>query len=619
MLRLLLVTVAVLFFGTVRAQSLCDTLNIRFPMDSIRVDMDYADNARAWETFESHLRRNYAGVSPCALRLDIYSGASPDGTAAHNRWLGENRGIAIRRLVRERLGDGVGSIIVHNEAARWDGLYEAVAASEEPWRDEVLRIIALPPSVDVNLRDHRELKLRQLRGGTVWPVLMEKYCAPLRSGATAVLSWTPGRDTVIVRDTIVMTAPVVYPRYPQDLVFADAAGDLYRVPDSTRVHKPVQRWPAWVVRTNILMLATATPNLQVEWSLGHKDKWSLNLEGVCSWWTFAYNGYANEILYGSVELRRWLGRRYRHHTLAGWHIGLGVGGGYGDVEWRSKGYQGEVYSGFLNIGWQGRSGRRKQWAFDIGIGLGYAYVPWRRYEGSTLFPVGREEEHDNHLMWQETSRTNWIGTPHANISIGYVFGQHDARWRRERAMERDAARNDYLHFRDSLIAREQYVRDSTKTAERMRLKEIDLLPKAERKQALKDLAAEKRQAKLDAKAARKQAKIDAKAQKKQEKIDKREYQKQVKADKAVHREQRKAEKAYARTPEGKAAKRQAIIDEKAAKKQAKIDAKARKKQAKIDKKVERVRKRIEFEHRRNLEKLQREIEKADEKYRRSAK
>ena len=616
--RCLIVIVAVLACGPVQAQSMTDTLSIRFRMDSSRVDLGYADNARAWETFSRNVQDHYSIMSPHTLRLDIYSGASPEGTAAYNRWLGESRGLAISAFVRQQLGSRMGCIVVHNEAARWDGLYQLVAASHEPWRDEVLRIIAMPPSANDNQRDHREQKLRQLRGGSVWPVLLEQYLAPLRSGATAILSWQPGRDTVIVRDTVIMAVPVVYPK---NLVFADSIGELYRTTDSTRVHKPVQRWPAWIVRSNILMLATATPNLQVEFSLGHKDKWSINIEGAWSWWTFAYNGYANEIIYGSVELRRWLGRRYRHHTLDGWHIGLGVGGGYGDVEWRSKGYQGEVYSGFINIGWQRRFGRRKQWSFDMGIGLGYAYVPWRRYDGSTLFPVGREEEHDDHLMWQETSRTNWIGTPHLNISIGYVFGQHDARWRRERAMERDAARNDYLHFRDSLIAREQYVRDSTKIAERMRLKEIDLLPKAERRQALKELAAEKKQAKADAKAAKRQEKIDAKAQKKQEKIDRRLRKQQLKAEKAARKEQLKAEKAFAKTPEGKAAARQAKIDKKAADRQARIDAKAlkqqqkmAKRQAKIDQKAEKVRKRIEFEHRRNLEKLKREMERADEKY-----
>lgn len=608
--RWLVMVVAVLSSVTVQAQLSTDTLSIRFRLDSTRVNLGYADNARAWERFERRFHEHYSSADPRTLRLDIYSGASPEGSAAHNRWLGENRGVAIRHLVRQRLGNSVGSIIVHNEAARWDGLYESVARSREPWRDEVLRIIEMPASVDENQWDHREYKLRALRGGSVWPVLLEKYLAPLRSGATAILSWMPaagGRDTIVVRDTVVMAQPVY--------VSAPAASAV----EAPEARKPVQRWPVWILRSNLPLLGTGTPNLQAEFSLGHKDKWSLNVEGVWSWWVFNYNAYANEILYGSVELRRWLGRRYRHHTLSGWHLGLALGGGYGDLEWRSKGYQAEVYSAYVNLGWQHRFGRRKQWAFDMGFGFGFAHIDWRRYDGSTLFPVGKEEKYDDHLMWQETGRTNWPGAVHANISIGYVFNQRDARWRRERAMQRDAERNDYLHFRDSVKARDKYVRDSMKTAEKMRLREIRLLPKAERKEALKQFAAGKRQAELEAKAAKRQAKLDAKEQKKQEKLDKQKFKEREKAEKAARAEQLKAEKAYAKTPEGKAAAKQAKLAEKAARRQAKIDAKAARKQAKAELRNEKLRKRIEFEHQRNLEKLQREMERADEKYKRSEK
>lgn len=608
--RWLVMVVAVLSSVTVQAQLSTDTLSIRFRLDSIRIDMAYAGNARAWEHFERRFREHYSSADPRTLRLDIYSGASPEGSAAHNRWLGENRGVAIRHLVRQRLGNSVGSIIIHNEAARWDGLYESVARSREPWRDEVLRIIEMPASVDENRRDHREYKLRALRGGSVWPVLLEKYLAPLRSGATAILSWMPaagGRDTIVVRDTVVMAQPIY--------VSAPATPAV----EAPEARKPVQRWPVWILRSNLPLLGTGTPNLQAEFSLGHKDKWSLNVEGVWSWWVFNYNAYANEILYGSVELRRWLGRRYRHHTLSGWHLGLALGGGYGDLEWRSKGYQAEVYSAYVNLGWQHRFGRRRQWAFDMGFGLGFAHIDWRRYDGSTLFPVGKEEIHDDHLMWRETGHTNWPGAVHANISIGYVFNQHDARWRRERAMQRDAERNSYLHFRDSMMAHEEYVRDSVKTAEKMRLREIRLLPKAERKEALKQFAAGKRQAELEAKAAKRQAKLDAKEQKKQEKLDKQKFKEREKAEKAARAEQLKAEKAYAKTPEGKAAAKQAKLAEKAARRQAKIDAKAARKQAKAELRNEKLRKRIEFEHQRNLEKLQREMERADEKYKRSEK
>ena len=608
--RWLVMVVAVLSSVTVQAQLSTDTLSIRFRLDSTRINLGYADNARAWERFERRFHEHYSSADPRTLRLDIYSGASPEGSAAHNRWLGENRGVAIRHLVRQRLGNSVGSIIVHNEAARWDGLYESVARSREPWRDEVLRIIEMPASVDENQWDHREYKLRALRGGSVWPVLLEKYLAPLRSGATAILSWMPaagGRDTIVVRDTVVMAQPIY--------VSAPATPAV----EAPEARKPVQRWPVWILRSNLPLLGTGTPNLQAEFSLGHKDKWSLNVEGVWSWWVFNYNAYANEILYGSVELRRWLGRRYRHHTLSGWHLGLALGGGYGDLEWRSKGYQAEVYSAYVNLGWQHRFGRRRQWAFDMGFGLGFAHIDWRRYDGSTLFPVGKEEIHDDHLMWRETGHTNWPGAVHANISIGYVFNQHDARWRRERAMQRDAERNDYLHFRDSVKAREKYVRDSMKTAERSRLREIRLLPKVERREAMKAFEAEKRQQALDAKALSRQQQLEAKAQKQQAKAERKARRQQEREEKELRREQLKAERAYAKSPDGKAAAREAKAAAKAARRQAKADAKAAKRQARLDRKAEKIRQRIEFEHRQNLEKLQREMERADEKYNRSDK
>lgn len=605
-LRSVLLTLMVLFLGMAQAQMPCDTLSIRFRMDSTRIDMEYADNAQAWDAFQRHFRERYANASPRSLRLDIYSGASPEGPAAHNRWLGETRGIAIRRFVRHHLGDRMGSIVVHNEAARWDGLYEAVAASHEPWRDEVLRIIEMPPTTEEYMRDHREMRLRSLHDGTVWPVLLRDYLAPLRSGATAILSWETGRDTIVVRDTIVMVQSIY--------VNCDSLRPVAPAVQQGDLRKPRLRQPVWIAKTNLPFLLAGTPNLQVEWSLDHRDKWSFNVEGMWSWWTFSHNDFANEIIYGSVELRRWLGRRWRHHTLSGWHVGLGVGGGYGDLEWEGHGHQAEVYSGFLNIGWQGRSGRRKQWAFDIGVGIGYAYVPWRRYTGSRLFPVGHEEAETDHLMWRETGQSHFVGSPHVNISIGYVFPQKDASWRRARAVARDAERNDYLHFRDSMIAHEKFVKDSIRIARRMRLEEIGLMPKAERKAALAELAAADKAAKREAKAARQTAGSDAKIDRQQLKAEKKRRRQQLRDEKAAHRRQESEIRDWARTPEGRMAVRQVKEEEAAARRQAKAVARAARKQAKAERKKARIKARIDALHQRNLEKLQRDMEKTDNKY-----
>ena len=599
-----------------------DTLTIKFRLDSIRIDMDYADNRTAWDVFEKTFMEHFANANPRTLQLDIYSGASPEGPAQHNLWLGENRGQAIRWLVRQQLPGRVGSIIVHNEGARWEGLFEAIAASEESWRDEVLHIIAMPATLDGTLRDHRETKLRSLWGGTVWPVLRDKYLAPLRSGATAILSWRERSDTVVVRDTVMIAAPQLLP----SIVFADTDGSLRRVSDSTEVAPPVVRnpklrQPVWIARTNLPLLGFGgTPNLQLEFSLGHKDKWSFNIEGWWSWWVFSRNAYANEMIYGSIELRRWLGRRWRRHTLSGWHLGLAVGGGYGDLEWKSKGYQAEVYSGFLNFGYQGRFGKRKQWAFDMGIGLGYAYVPYRRYDGSTLFPVGREERYDDHLMWQETRRFNWIGTPHFNISIGYVFNQKDAAYKRRRAMARDAARNAVLHHRDSLTARERYERDSIKVAQKQRLKEIELLPRKERRQALSQYELEQRELKARQEQERKDGKFLTKVSKRQARFMAREAKLQARVERDSIRAELKAAKRYWRTlspAERRAAKQAVKADERMSRqyeRQARLSQKEARRQTKQARKEARIRSRIDAQHQKNLDRMRLDMEKADSKY-----
>ena len=606
-LKRLMMAMAVLSAWTVQAWSQADTLNIRFRLDSIRVDMDYAGNREAWDAFEQYFRTRCSGMSPRSLRLDIYSGASPEGPAAHNHWLGENRGLAIRRLVRQRLGGSVGSIVVHNESARWDGLYELLSASSEPWRDEALRIIEQPAAVDGNQRDQREFLLRTLHGGTAWPVLLEKYLSPLRSGATAVLHFVGGRDTIVVRDTIVLEQPMYVAPYALKAA-ADSA--VARAGE----YKPVVRQPAWILRTNIPLLGTGTPNLQAEWSLDHKDRWSVNVEGIWSWWTFSHNAYANEILYGSVEIRRWLGQRYRHHTLDGWHVGLAFGGGYGDLEWKSKGYQAEFYSGFLNIGWQKRFGRRRQWAFDAGVGLGYAYIPWRRYKGSSIYPDGYEEHYDDHLMWQETGHTNWPGAVHANISVGYVFNQKGGAWRRHRALEREAERYDYLHFRDSLMARERFVRDSLETDWRIRAEQADLLPKASRNMALEEIANEKKMMERQAEADRRQAKADAREMKARARAEKKARKQQLRQEKAAYRQVQQEQKRLARTPEGREAARQAALQEKEARRQARIEKREARRQARLDRKRQKIESRMNFEQKRNQERLERELEKADQKY-----
>lgn len=411
-----------------------DTLSLRFQLDSVTVDMSYADNQQRWQRFEERFNQQYAGRNADVVQIDIYAGASPEGSRNRNMRLGQGRCEAIASLIRTRLGDRVGTIELHNLGPRWDDLYDMVAASNEPWRDEVLSIIRADVKADPRYLDPRETRLRALNGGSVWPELMSKYLAPLRSGGsgvsgTVVVSWHPERDTVYVRDTIVIREEPA-PREKDTIVIIheNYVAGVPVVIHTKKERQLADQTPAWALKTNLLLWGVVAPNLEVEIPLGTRNRWSLEFEAFTPWFIWNRNAQASQCINLGVEGRYWLGKREYHRWLDGWHIGLALAGGYYDWEWmKSEGYQGEYLNAYFNIGWQHRFG--KHWAIDLGIGIGAMGTQYRHYYGGSVYPEGREEEWDKHLIWHDTGYFLWPGPCHANISIVYLFNYKDKKTR----------------------------------------------------------------------------------------------------------------------------------------------------------------------------------------------
>lgn len=391
-----------------------DSLELRFRLDQTDVDLFYDGNLSRWTQFQDRFRREYAGRHPVTIQFDIYAGASPEGTAEHNWMLGERRGEALAELLRTQLGMSGATFVTHNEGARWDALYRSVQQSRASWRDEVLAILRNAPSYGNSGRDPREARLRELRGGAVWAELMVDHLAPLRSGATAVVSWHPERDTLVVRDTVY----VMDQREPvRDtlVIIHENTGQPAR-----GVRREVSQDPAWALKTNFLLWGVVAPNLQAEFPLGRSNRWSVEIEYFHPWFIWANNSRASQFLNLGLEFRYWLGNRKFHRCLDGWHLGLALAGGLYDWEWKaSEGYQGEYANAYFNIGYQHRFG--EHWAVDFGIGLGAMGTRYRHYFGGSVYPAGREEPYDQHLIWHDTGYFLWPGPCHANISIVYLF------------------------------------------------------------------------------------------------------------------------------------------------------------------------------------------------------
>lgn len=429
-----------------RAQNL-DSLFIRFQLDSANVDLSYDGNAARLQQFETSFAQQYGDRNPAGIQIDIYAGASPEGSYNRNIALGQARAESIASLLHERLGDRVGTIELHNLGPRWDDLYKLVEASNEPWRDEVLQILRADYAADPRFLDPREKRLRALHGGEVWSVLLNRYLAPLRSGGgagiaggapvgsagTVVVSWHQERDTVFIRDTVVIRE-VPAPREKDTIVIIheNYVTGVPVVVNTPKERQLADQTKAWALKTNLLLWGVVAPNLEVEIPLGNRNRWSLEFETFAPWFIWNRNAQASQAVNVGVEARLWLGNRKYHRWLDGWHLGLALAGGYYDWEWLpSDGYQGEYANVYFNIGWQHRFGKNKNWAIDLGFGVGAMGTQYRHYYGGSVYPEGREEDWDQHLIWHDTGYYLWPGPCHANISIVYLFNFKDKKTHRE--------------------------------------------------------------------------------------------------------------------------------------------------------------------------------------------
>ena len=523
------------------AEKRTDTLEVKFRVGQSDIDLSYADNERRVAEFTRLVQEYYGTVPMSQLKFDIITGASPEGPTELNRRLGEQRGIALRNLLKKRLGEMAPQMAVVNKGARWGELYQMVDKSNEEWREDVLRILSKTPAQDNWRVDPREQELRRLRGGAVWRDLDQRYLPVLRASGMAVIANlpVPQKDTIVIinKDTIYY--------FPEP------------IPGKIIDHRPF-----WAVKTNLLMWGLIAPNVQLEIPLGHKNRWSIEAEVFLPWWTWSHNAHAEQFFDWGLELRYWLGNRERHHTLDGWHIGLAAAMGYYDFEWkRSHGYQGEYINTYLNFGYQKRISTH--WAVDCGLGLGYIPTQYREYLGSSVFPKGYEEEYDDHLMWQRTKWKHILGLTHANITIAYMF---DPRPKSKRTRLEPLTLEDIDRHHQDMKMQRREAKMQERGAREVR-SEVRYATKDEAAEIKARLKAEEAEAKARAKAAEDEAKARAKAEEAEAK--------------AAAKAEKEAAKAAAKSAKSSSAKVvEAAEDTKAAAKAAEAEAKAAEKAAK---------------------------------------
>lgn len=287
--NILLLIISVMLAGAARGQQATDTTVVYYRQGYSVVELTLRNNRAALEGF---LNRFNASMQDSTLhlvsfRLDAY--ASPEGTAAANDRLSENRAKRLAEYICSRTGLSESDLTIEGHGIDWEQLEEKTAASDVPYKEEVLDVLRNTPEwiYDDNNRiiDGRKHRLGMLRGGVPYNYLSE-HIFPLLRRSCITLSYTVEPLEQPAEERPAEERPAAeQPEQPREEVAAQ--------PDPAPVSTPVpaadkrEFRPLLAVKTNLLYWATVmpdfksytfVPNLEIEYFF--KERWSLSAPSI---------------------------------------------------------------------------------------------------------------------------------------------------------------------------------------------------------------------------------------------------------------------------------------------------------------------------------------------------
>lgn len=176
-----------------------------------------------------------------------------------------------------------------------------------------------------------------------------------------------------------------------------------------KVEKPASlRKTVLALKNNLLYDLALAPNIEVELPMG--QRWSLNVEYKCPWWSNGRHGFCYQLLSGGVETRCWLGNRRVRSRLTGHFLGVYAEGGVYDFQLKEeKGYRGKYYGAAgLTYGYTHPIARHL--AIEFSIGVGYLDTEYRKYT-----------TYKDHLVWTSSGKYHFIGPTKAKVSLVWLI------------------------------------------------------------------------------------------------------------------------------------------------------------------------------------------------------
>ena len=361
---------------------------IDFVVNRTEIRPDYHGNSAELQKIENSIDSVRSNPTATIEWINIKGYASPEGPYDNNVRLARGRSESLRQYMIDHFGINEAFITSDYEPEDWEGLRKNVEESTLQNKIEILEIID---------SDESDLDKKLARIKVLYPkdyrYILDNFMPYLRHSDYRI-------DYVYYTDHLI--------RGDRHTEWAMPTADQL-IEDRPSGFKPFH--PAWALKSNLLFDVAGALNIEVEVPFGKERRWSVMLEDWFPWYVWHHNSRAYEVWTVGGELRRWFGRcPARQPLLTGTFAGLYAAGGKYDVEWNSKGYQGEFGSFGLTIGhsWA----LSKHWNLEASLSAGVVFGPQRRYHG---------EFNDSHLIWQRNDDLLYFGPTKAKVSLVWLL------------------------------------------------------------------------------------------------------------------------------------------------------------------------------------------------------
>lgn len=401
-------------------------LPVYFQAGKMGVDVYYMNNWLTLTRVASVFTPEYLPYIS-VLRIEAYS--SPEGTFAGNLKLSQERADAIRRYIAANYPQMAGiPMVAVGMGENWAGLRKLVEADlNTPKREAVLYIIDnVPAQINYVTNTSRKKSLMEL-GPEPWNYMLKNHFPLLRGDASISVICrhdAPSQVEAAIDDKLNgrEAAPKADERKVSDTIRMQqqVQQQVNLRPDTVYVEKTVYlsehlvKKPLFALKTNLLFDAATALNVEVEVPIG--ERWSVAGEWIFPWWLWEGKQNCLEVLSGNIEGRYWFGDRAERPQLTGWFAGLYAGGGYYDLEYERKGYQGEFFiAAGLSGGYAHTVSKSGNWRMEYSLGVGYLKTEYRKYEAM------KDLYGDWRLLKQLNGNYTWIGPTRAKISLVWMI------------------------------------------------------------------------------------------------------------------------------------------------------------------------------------------------------